>query len=318
MKIAILGATSQIAQDLLRQWSGAAQQHDLYLFARRTRAVEMLLQTLDWHGQISIHHLDTFSSVGTIDSFDAVLNFIGVGDPSRAATYTHEIMQVTFHYDDMVLEYLSQHPTCRYIFLSSGAAYGSDFRHPVDENTSAILNVNSIKKSDIYGLAKLISEIKHRLLEDKCIFDVRVFNYFSRYQDVGARFFITDILRCIKNDEVCKVSPSRMIRDYLHPYDFSVLINCLLSVEFGNQAVDCYSKSPVSKEALLMFSSDKFGLKWEYSEHAILVNATGFKENYYSKNFFAKSYGYEPCYSSIECIESEFSACLYENNKVWD
>ena len=41
------------------------------------------------------------------------------------------IFDVTLKYDEMALDYVRQHPDCRYIFLSSGAAYDSKEEHSV-------------------------------------------------------------------------------------------------------------------------------------------------------------------------------------------
>ena len=51
----------------------------------------------------------------------------------------NSIFDVTLRFDEMVLEYLQAHPACRYLFLSSGAAYGSGFSEPANRDTPAIV-----------------------------------------------------------------------------------------------------------------------------------------------------------------------------------
>ncbi|MCT8346721.1 hypothetical protein LGZ99_05705 [Photorhabdus temperata] len=93
MKVAILGATSQIAKDLLRQWSDKKQKHELYLFARRITVVEDFISTVVWHNNVKIYCLEQFTS--TKIKFDAILNFIGISDPSLVADRSTEIIDVT-------------------------------------------------------------------------------------------------------------------------------------------------------------------------------------------------------------------------------
>jgi nucleoside-diphosphate-sugar epimerase len=77
----------------------------------------------------------------------------------------------------MVLGYLKLHKETKYIFLSSGAVYGGNYQKPVDENTVATIDINNLKSTDWYTLAKLYAEAKHRALSNFSIVDVRVFNW---------------------------------------------------------------------------------------------------------------------------------------------
>ena len=123
MKIAILGATSQIAKDLVLAFS-KQDNHELVLFARRPEIVTQWLVSVGLSGR---HAVSDFAAFSTDLHFDAILNFVGVGDPAQAAAMGASIFDITLKYDQMALNYLEHHPQCRYIFLSSGAAYGSNF-----------------------------------------------------------------------------------------------------------------------------------------------------------------------------------------------
>ena len=37
---------------------------------------------------------------------------------------------ITLQYDQLAIDYINKHPACRYIFMSSGAVYGSNFDEP--------------------------------------------------------------------------------------------------------------------------------------------------------------------------------------------
>lgn len=101
-----------------------------------------------------------------------------------------------------------------------------------------------------------------------------------------------------------------MVRDYLHPSDFYILVNALLSAPATNAAVDCYSKEPIDKPNLLAAMQEKFGLRYEIAETAAGVNATGNKLYYYSLNTRAADFGYQPGLTSLEGILQESEKIL--------
>ena len=140
------------------------------------------------------------------------------------------------------------------------------------------------------------------------IVDVRVFNYFSHTQDMNARFLITDIVRAIKNKEIFKTSADNIIRDFITPPDFYRLIQAIINFKPINRAVDCYTKSPISKFDLLDELGERFGLQYEAGKNANIVNATGGKLNYYSTNNMAKNINYEPKNTSLDGIIQEINS----------
>ncbi|NBV28680.1 NAD-dependent epimerase/dehydratase family protein, partial [bacterium] len=251
-----------------------------------------------------------FATFSSDQHFDAILNFVGVGNPAQAAAMGAAIFDVTLTYDEMALDYLRQHPICKYIFLSSGAAYGSSFDKPVDENTRAVIAINKLQPQDWYGVAKLHAECRHRSLPHLPIVDIRVFNYFSHTQDMEARFLITDILRAIRYKTVLKTSSDYIVRDFIHPTDFYSLVNSILCSPATNAVVDAYSKAPIDKPTMLKMMQDKFGLRFEITNNTTNVNATGDKANYYSLNKHAENFGYQPVMSSTVGLLLECEATL--------
>lgn len=308
MNIAILGATSFIAQELLREWMAANNNASIHLYARNIDKLQSYVDTLILgSSRLTIKNLSGFPNG---ENYDAVINCIGVGDPSKTRAIADTIMSVTFTYDDMVLRYLDTHPSCKYIFLSSGAAYGSDFTQPAHIGKKATFEINKLLDTETYGLAKFVTEIKHRNLQHLSIIDVRIFNFFSRNQDVSARFFITDLLRAIQEKSECMVSPEPMVRDYINPKDFCQIIECILRADKINMAVDCYSMAPIDKTTLLDVLNNKYNLKWKLTEGNSVVQATGTKCNYYSENYALDEFGYKPQFSSLDTILEEFNAIL--------
>lgn len=303
-RIAILGASSQIAKDLILSLA-RERLSDLLLYVRDVAAAQRWQQSRGLHFAVM-----DYAEYGH-EPHDAVLNFVGVGDPRRAAQMGGEIFSVTQRYDDLALEQLKRHPERRYIFLSSGAAYGSTFTQPAGPDTRASIALNAITPQDYYSMAKLHAECKHRALPELAITDLRVFNYFSRTQDLNARFFITDILRAIRDDTVLQTSDGQMVRDYLHPQDFHQLVRRVLDAPPRNRPFDCYSAAPLDKRELLTTMQRRFGLRYEVAAMSDgMVNATGTKPFYYSLNRQAAELGYQPAHSSIDCIVAESAIIL--------
>lgn len=301
MRIAILGSTSQIAKDLIKSFSMSGE-HELTLFARRREAV------VAWLNEVNIDKAWTVAGYADFHAshyFDAVINFVGVGNPAQAAAMGASIFEITQHYDELALAYVKAHPQCRYIFLSSGAAYGSTFDEPVNENTVARIPIDNLKPQDWYGVAKLYAECRHRALAHLPIVDIRVFNYFSHTQDMDARFLITDIFRSIRDKSVLKISADVNVRDYLHPTDFYQLIHKIIDAPATNAVVDAYSKAPIDKPTLLASMQERFGLEYEIVCYGKEINATGLKTHYYSVNRMANKFSYLPKLTSIEGLIKE-------------
>lgn len=306
-QIAIVGASSQIAKDLVLSLISNAAAKPL-LYVRHLDATAQWLRANNLQDACSLHLYEEYGRL----PHETVINFVGVGDPRRAAEMGADIFDVTQRFDDMILSELVKHPQRRYIFLSSGAAYGNSFATPVNIDTEARISINAIAAQDYYATAKLHAEVRHRSRPDLAIIDLRVFNYFSRTQDIEARFFITDIVRAVRDGQTLRVSSDFMVRDFLHPQDFFQLISCILDGPSANSPIDCYSLAPVDKPTLLAAMQAQFGLRYEITESGttVAVNATGTKPHYYSLNRKAKEFGYLPRYTSLDGVLEETRAIL--------
>jgi len=298
MRIALLGATSQIARDLSLSFL-TREEHELTLYARRPDVVEKWLDAVAVPRRPAVADLARFD---VVTPFDAVINFVGVANPAAAIAMGAQILEVTAKVDDMVMAYLERRPACRYVFLSSGAAYCSNFDAPADEHTRSTLTLNHLHPQDWYGLAKMYAECRHRARPDLSIIDLRVFSYFSRTQDMSARFLLTDAMRSIRSATVLQTSAAQNLRDYLHPSDFHSLIDCLLRHEPSNTALDCYTRAPIDKWTLLEAMRTRFSLQYEVAGADVAINATGSKLHYYSLDRRAAAFGYAPSMSSIEGV----------------
>ena len=310
MRIAILGATSQIAKDLILSFS-KNKNYDFVLFGRNVELLDKWITNANLNGEYQVQEYSHFDNS---QSYDVIINFVGIGDPIKAQKMGSDILKITEQYDDMALDYVRRHKETKYIFLSSGAVYGGKYEEPVNENTVAMIDINNLDSTDWYTVAKLYAEAKHRSLSDLPIVDIRVFNYFSHTQNMDARFLITDIVRAIKNKEVFKTSAENIVRDFITPPDFYRLIQAIIDYSPINLALDCYTKAPVSKLDLLANFESKFGMQYKINKSVDIINATGAKLNYYSVNKAAGVIGYSPAYGSLDGVLQEISNVIVKRS----
>jgi len=75
-----------------------------------------------------------------------------------------------------------------------------------------------------------------------------------------------------------------------------------------NNVLDCYSAAPAAKFEILDAFKNKFGLRYIISKTADVLQATGSKNIYYSKNRKAEEIGFKPLIKSLDCLikESEY------------
>ncbi|WEX17573.1 MULTISPECIES: NAD-dependent epimerase/dehydratase family protein [Pseudomonas] len=302
MHIAIFGANSQIAKDLTRSLV-ADTDCTLGLFLRDKNKLDASGLTLAEQRRINVFEYAEFN---TKTHFDAIINFVGIGDPALAVKMGSAIFEVTYEYDKLALDYLKINNKCRYLFLSSGAAYGCNFDAPVNAQSLALFDLNNLKATDWYAVAKFYAEARHRTYTDHNIVDVRVFNYFSRSQDLSARYFITDALRAIHENTVLTTSALNIYRDYITPVDFyGLIVNTLRFSGDINLAVDCYTKGSTDKFSILNHLHENFGLQFTVEGASPALNATGTKQHYYSENKVAATLGYRPHFNSLDGLTHE-------------
>lgn len=309
MKIAIFGASSYIAKDLIYSFS-SNETVSLDLFGRQTEEISNWLKVNSLDNNYCALNYSEFSD---LTSYDAIINFVGVGNPAQAIKMGAFIFDVTCQFDQIALDYLQQHPDTKYIFLSSGAVYGTNFVEPVNSGSFSCIDINTSLSNDWYSKAKLYTEIRHRSKPKFNIVDLRVFNYFSSSMNISTSYFICDVLRHIMNQEVLQTSQDNIYRDYLHLADFYQIVNCILATDKINMALDCYSKAPIDKITILEEMKEKFGLRYSFTSSNTVYPSLNYKKNYYSLNKVAESIGYFPAMTSIECLLQEAEKLIKGN-----
>lgn len=309
-RIAILGATSMLAADFVALSLEQQIPYELTLFARDPERTRDAIARRTASSIPVCLPLEAFSG----GEWDTIINFVGVGDPARAVAMGADILRITRLWDDRVLEYLDTHPRCRYLFLSSGAAFGETGPDPIGTETKACFDINDLQPRAFYGVSKFYSEVVHRARTDRSIIDIRIFNYISEFADLSHRFLINEIIAAVRDGRVLSVDPNDMWRDYLGAEDFAALIAVCIKAPIGyNAAIDAYSRSAISKMEMLQMFNDDFGLVFDVSGGGI--NATGTKSNYFSANRRAETLGYRPQASSRDTLKKVTHRILSSNPK---
>jgi hypothetical protein len=304
VRVALLGATSHIAKGLIACWS-KHDDRELFLYARSPERVREFLIHLE-PSRGDVFPICEFGK----RQYDVVVNCVGIGSPQKLKDNLEDIFQITSSFDDMVLGYLADHSQALYVNLSSGAAYGTDFSEPVNDQSRARFDINNLKSEEFYGIAKLHSEARHRALSWLNIVDLRIFGYFSRYIDLNDKFLLSEIISCMKNKRTLVTSSVEIWRDFLHPCDLISLIDLCVARCPLNTSFDAYSDKEVSKFEILNFFAETYGLEYRIDKSYQMLAATGQKNRYYSAGRKAREIGYVPAFTSIKCIEAETSAIV--------
>jgi len=300
MKIAILGATSHIAKNLVYYFRRDSR-HELFLFARDQGAVYEFLKATEGEFAPSVFGFDLFPG----GDYDAVINCVGIADPQKQKNAGVELFRLTERFDNLVLDYLAGHEKTVYTNFSSGAVYGTAFDSGVDDNAVASIAVNNISPVDYYRIAKLNAEAKHRAMADRNIIDLRIFSFFSRFIDLESGFLLTEMMRCVIERRPFYTNAVDIVRDYVAPSDlFSLVKLCVVSNGI-NQPIDVFSAGPVRKSELIALFAHDFGLETRIDEEA-RVSTTGPKLAYYSANHVATSLlNYVPALASRDAVRDE-------------
>lgn len=265
MNVAIIGSKSWIAGDLAKRLP-----YNLSLFDRS--------------------NLDQFGT----QRYNVVINCIGnARDP--------HIVETTVKFDSLILDYVQNIPETKYIFFSSGAAYGIEFGSPADWHTPAVVDINQIPNR--YASAKLMAELRHRALPDLPIVDVRLFSYFSETVNPEAGLLMSQVVKCIQNKLRMNVQTDLMIRDYIGADDLANLIQKIINAPAVNMVIDVVSKETISVNELVAEMMERYGLKVvREAPQECFKSTTGIKPRYYSENRAYEHFGWNPTLTSLETI----------------
>ncbi len=290
MNVAIWGGTGHIGRALRQAFTqrGAT----CHCYVRNAEKAERCLPPGSFSG------FDAFPS----RKYDILINGIAAGAvPARGLFETLET------WDWRMIGFAKDHPRCCCVSISSGAVYGADFSAPADAETAAVLRPNHVEDSQVYGLVKLTCEQRHRAFHDLPLVDLRVYAFFTRYMDFDQPFFMSDVIRAIRHDDVLVTQAADFYRDFAHPDDLADLI-CLCAENRVNAAYDVYSRSPIKKSAILAAFAERYGLR--HSSGEAWQSLTGSKSHYFSACKKAAELGYAPRFSSLDVLIGEADLIL--------
>ena len=295
MRVALIGASSRIGQDLV-QWA-LLQKLDLSFELYSSRQAR-----IPGGGKSDNSHAG-YLSFTSDKKYDLVVNCVGRGSPKKLEVETRDFERVSLYFDDLCLDYLEHHKTTKYVFLSSGAVY-SNFD---DQNGATDVWPIKADFDNSYANTKRLIEARHRELPNLAIYDIRVFGYVSKSLKLDDGAFLSDILSALVGDEQLTTDNQNFFRDYCSVSDVANLLSCIIESPGNNSTLDLYSKKPVAKFELLRALELNFGLRYSISSTGVYrnISPTGQKKNYFSSSRSAETLGYIPKMTSLEsCLET--------------
>lgn len=298
MKIAVLGASGQIARDYISHIRGIPNREVTAFVRSESLSKTSALLGLDVR-------VRTYTDPEIEDEYDLVINCVGVGNPINANLTDKSLVQIAKHFDDLALEMTARSPVAKYIFLSSGVSYGNNFYSPVKSTTVPKNIFDPNNPLENYARAKFEIEAGHRNIPDLHIYDARIFGYFNRSMDITSEFLMTKIAHAIVNEHLFTTSSENIVRDYSNAHDFVLMVEAIMCSPGRNMALDFYTKAPVKKFEMLEVLSEEFGLEYKIDPALHVTSPTGLKPNYFSQNYVAESLGFLPPNSALENILCE-------------
>ena len=294
MRVALIGASSRIGQDLV-QYS-RQQKLDLSFDLYHSRETDFFEDR-----KLGLTPA-SYRSFTPDQEYDLVVNCVGRGSPKQLELEVREFEAASVFFDDLCLDYLGVHSSTKYIHMSSGAVY-SNF----DDEKGANNNqpVNSVFDNP-YANTKRLIEARHRELPHLAIYDIRIFGYISKLLNLKDGSFFSDTVAALVGDEILTTDNQDFFRDYCTVSDFANLLSCIIDSPRKNEAFDLYSQKPVAKFELLGSLEHNFGLRYSISSASSQMNdsPTGQKRNYFSSSRTAETLCYAPNMTSLEsCIE---------------
>lgn len=302
-----MGATGHIAKNLIFYFS-KQKRYRLHLFSRNSIKVKSFLKKIGYACPVKIGQVKKFGE----GKYDVVINCTGFGAPEKIKAAGEDLFRVTEYFDNMILDYLKKNPKCLYINFSSGAVYGKDFANPADDKTVNHINVNKIEKEDLYSIAKINSEAKHRAAVGFNIIDIRVFAFFSRFIDISSSYLMADVMRSVKGGTLLVTGKQDITRDYAHPRDLFAMVEKCINAGSINTAIDIYSRKPVRKSEILKYFGSEYGLRYTIDKKTKKSGTAARRSNYYSKSRKAFAIGYVPEYGSLEALSEEADVMMKE------
>jgi nucleoside-diphosphate-sugar epimerase len=297
MRLAVLGATGHVGKALVSEF--ASDECEIAAFARSRCRLEAFLSSEGLVGRVHPVEIDDFGD----EPFDLVVDCVGMTDPRDFGPGGRDLLALTERTDEILIRHAERHPGSRYVYMSSGAAYLSDFNEPagVDNSPPSVLP-SGVRAQDLYGFAKAASERRHRGADRIAIVDLRLFGFLSRFVDVEGGYLMSEVVRCLRSGRTLVTDDVDVVRDYVSSNDLASLVRAIAAAPHFNGALDVYSAAPARKSEILATLTSRFGLSYTVEPEALVASGTGRKPCYYSTDHSAARFGYVPRSTTLQCV----------------
>ena len=290
MNVAFFGSTSTIAASQIIYFA-KNKKCNLYLFSRNKAKVKNNLKNIfnsKIPNNISLMPYIEFDKKKI--KYDLIINFIGTGNSNNINKKYLNIKKI-FDFETQIINYLNSYNECKYIYFSSGI-------------------INFKNNNNLYYKLKKKIEDYHDKFSNLHIYDLRIFNFFCKYENLDNNNLISNILNCIIQNKPFKTNKKNIYRDYLSSTDLFQLLSLIIKDKIKIKKIDAFSQSKINKFNLLSFFKKVYGLRILYNEKSY-DSPTGPKDLYYPrKSLSLKKSGYKPKFDSISNIKSECKVIL--------
>ena len=253
----IIGPNSQIGKSLLESF---IKREDVYVMSSNSLELERFIKRLGKRKRIHILEFNPFKKFSPPSDLTCIINCTGIGDPKK----NQEILTISNDYSEIldfkIIDFLKKRSKIVYFSMSTGGFFlGNGNYDEARGNREIKINLDS-KDISFYFLKKLKTEVVHRKFDDLKIIDLRIFGFISEFINLNANFFFSILIRSVVNGIEFKTTPLNFIRDYINTDDIVRIIELILKKP-KNDAIDIFSKEPVSKLEMLDFFKKKYNLE---------------------------------------------------------
>jgi len=268
--IAIFWANSHIAKNLLLYFNNKSN-YNIDLYLRKNREINDFIKS-NWVdlNKVNIINIEkiNYKKFHKIE-YKWIINCIWIWNPEKLKEIWKNIIFLTEKYDNLIIEYLKYNTNSIYINFSSWAIYKGSFSKVINEKTLSNIDINNIDYSDYYYISKIYSEVKHRSLKELNIVDLRIFSFYSKYIDINSSFFMSELIKSIKEKTPFITNKKNFTRDFISPEWLFNIIILILKKDKINNWFDVISKSSITKNEILNFMKNKYNLDIEYIDSNI-------------------------------------------------
>ena len=280
LRIGLLGATGLIAQELASHLR--KEGHQVVGFTRTSSDEVSFL---------------TYSKLSNQTELSAIVNLVGGHSKNSSAHDGNGIREI-----DVLASEWAESNNKPYIYVSSGAIFGTRLPSPVSDSSPMVEN----QSMEPYASSKVQAELRHETLRERgtLVSDLRLFSYAGPEFISMGNYFLSRLFRAAEEGREFEVRGPGFIRDYIGVQELWQAIEISMSLEVGVKA-NLFSNEPVSRVQLLDLTRKHLGLKFKYSQDGSKDDSE--IETYYSKHSKALM-TYTPRKSSTVVLESLLAA----------